>query len=89
MDSASEGLGWQVATFAVERLSPDDRSGAGSSAIWNAYVDWCRTRKAVPLAFAVFHGEFEKVAEATGIVRRQVGAHVNYVGVKIENGVLA
>lgn len=89
MKGAEETLGWQVATFAADRLSPDDRSGAGSSAIWESYCGWCRERNAVPLAFAVFHAEFEKVAQAAGIMRRQVGAHVHYEGVRLENGAAA
>lgn len=86
MDEPPETLGWQVATFAAERLHPDDKSRVGSSAIWEAYVTWCRDHNAVPLAFAVFHAEFEAVADAVGLARRQVGAHVNYEGVRLENG---
>lgn len=82
----AEDLGWQVATFALERISPDEKSGAGSGAIWESYCSWCDARKAVPLAFAVFHAEFDKVAEAVGILRRQVGAHVLYDGIKLEAG---
>jgi hypothetical protein len=89
MEDKAETLGWQVATFAADRLTPDEKSGAGSSAVWEAYVQWCRDKNAVPLAFAVFHTEFSKVAESVGIVRRQVGAHVNYEGLRIENGVAA
>lgn len=89
MEDKAETLGWQVATFAADRLTPDEKSGAGSSAVWEAYVQWCRDKNAVPLAFAVFHVEFSKVADAVGIVRRQVGAHVNYEALRIENGVAA
>lgn len=89
MEGHSETLGWQVATFAIACLDPDDKSGVGSSAVWQAYCQWCRARNAVPLAFAVFHGEFETVAEAAGIARRQVGAHVNFEGVRIVSGVAA
>lgn len=86
MAESEEVLGWQVGMFAVERLSPDEKSGAGSSAIWECYRDWCAERKLVPLAFAVFHAEFEKVAEAAGIGRRQVGAHVAFEGLRLERG---
>lgn len=89
MDDKTEILGWEVATFAAERLAPDETRDAGSSAIWEAYVNWCRHRHAVPLAFAVFHAEFDKVAEMVGIKRRQVGAHVNFEGVRIESTVAA
>lgn len=89
MDDNGEELGWQVATFAHEWLNPDDKSRTGSSAIWEAYVTWCQNKNAVPLAFAVFHAEFDKVAEAVGIQRRQVGAHVNYEGVRLETTVAA
>lgn len=82
-----ETLGWQVATFAADRLVPDPLSRAGSTAIWEAYVTWCRAHNAVPLAFAVFHAEFGKVADAVGMARRQVGAHVNYEGVRLETTV--
>lgn len=89
MSEDSETLGWEVATFALEYLVPDDRCAAGSSAVWETYIHWCSQRRAVPLAFAVFNREFAKAAEAAGIVNRQVGAHVNFDGVRIENGVTA
>lgn len=89
MGAKVEELGWQVATFAADRLHPDEYSCVGSSAVWEAYLAWCRERHAVPLAFAVFHNEFEKVAEAVGMKRRQVGAHVNYDGVRVESTVTA
>lgn len=81
-----EALGWEVATFAADRLAPADRSAVGSSIIWDTYCTWCRDRNAVPLAFAVFHAEFEKIAGMVGITRRQTGAHVHYEGVRIETG---
>ncbi len=82
-------LGWKVGTFALERLEPADGCAVGSNAVWEAYCAWCAGRQQVPLAFAVFHAEFEKVAEAVGIDRRQIGAHVSYqgVGVKVDGGV--
>ena len=79
------GIGWQVGVFAFDRLRPDERSEAGTSAIWQAYCAWCQQKNVVPLAFAVFHAEFEKVAAAAGIDRRQVGAHVHYTNVRIES----
>lgn len=85
MDGNPETLGWQVATFASERLAPDDKSDTGSSAVWEAYVNWCRDHNAVPLAFAVFHAEFDMIAEIVGITRRQTGAHVTYQGVRIDS----
>lgn len=81
-----EILGWEIGTFAVERIASEDGSAAGSSAVWESYCNWCASRKAVPLAFAVFYAEFDGIAEATGIVRRQVGAHVSYEGIRLENG---
>ncbi|HEX2842150.1 hypothetical protein [Hyphomicrobium sp.] len=83
MTESKDTLGWQVGVFALERISPEPNSGAGSSAIWESYCNWCEGRNAVPLAFSVFHAEFDKVAEATGIVRRQVGAHVLYEGIAL------
>ena len=81
-------VGWQVATFALERLRPDAGCDSGSSAIWEAYRAWCERRGAVPLAFAVFHAEFQNVAEAAGLQRRQVGAHVHYLQVRLESEAL-
>lgn len=89
MEDYAPVLGWEIAVFAAERLSPADNRSVGSSLIWEAYCAWCADRKAVPLAFAVFHAEFETVAEAVGMVRRQVGAHVNYEGVMLEDGAKA
>ncbi len=86
MTQSDVWLGWQIGVFALERIRPEVGSGAGSSAVWETYRKWCEEKKAVPLAFAVFHEEFEKVAEAAGIVRRQVGAHVMYEGVALHAG---
>lgn len=86
MTNSDVGLGWQIGVFALERIKPEDGSGAGSSAVWESYRKWCEDKKVVPLAFAVFHEEFEKVAEAAGIVRQQVGAHVMYEGVALHAG---
>lgn len=80
---AEGGVGWQVTTFALARLRPDPSSAAGSSAVWESYCAWCASEQLVPLAFAVFHVEFETVAEAAGMARRQVGAHVMYDGVAL------
>lgn len=77
-------LGWQVATFALEQLRPDKDCRVGSSAVWDVYCRWCAAKHRVPLAFAVFHAEFDKIADAAGIVRRQSGAHVHYDGVRFE-----
>lgn len=77
-ETRQEALGWKVATFGLERLAPEKDYVAGSSAIWDAYCSWCKGRKEVPLAFAVFHAEFDKVARAAGIRAKQVGGHILY-----------
>lgn len=84
--SAADGerLGWKVATFVLERFAPGDGHAIGSSAVWEAYFRWCAAQRVVPLAFAVFHAEFEKVVAAAGITRRQIGAHVFYEGLHVK-----
>lgn len=78
-----KALGWKIATFGLERLQPAADYIAGSSAVWNAYCEWCTERNEVPLAFAVFQEELDKVARAAGIQVQQSGGHILFQDVRI------
>lgn len=73
-----EWVGWRIATFAADRLTPAPGLMTSSVIVWRAYLDWCRDHKRVPLAMAVFVKRFDALAEEVGIPRFQNGAHVLY-----------
>lgn len=71
-------VGWRIATFAAETLMPTPGIKTSSTAVWRAYLGWCREGKRVPLAMNVFLKRFDELAEEVGIGRFQNGAHVLY-----------
>jgi hypothetical protein len=73
-----EWVGWRLATFALDTIEPVPGKKTTATAIWRAYLDWCRAGKRVPLAMPVFATRFDDLADEVGIVRWQNGAHVLY-----------
>jgi hypothetical protein len=73
-----EWVGWRIATFAAETLMSTPGIKTSSTAVWRAYLGWCREGKRVPLAMNVFLKRFDELVEEVGIGRFQNGAHVLY-----------
>lgn len=73
-----EWVGWRIATFAADNLIPAPGVKTSSTAVWRAYLAWCREGKRAPLAMNVFLKRFDELAEEVGIGRFQNGAHVLY-----------
>jgi hypothetical protein len=81
-----ERVGWRIATFAADRLAPAPGVKTSSSAIWRAYLGWCREGKCVPLGMGPFQKAFDDIAREAGIGRFQNGAHVFYRDLAVKEG---
>lgn len=71
-------VGWRVGVFALDVLEPVAGSVLTSTALWDAYKQWCREGKKMPLALPAFLERFEDIAAEAGIPRKQKGGHVAY-----------
>ncbi len=71
-------VGWRVGAFALDVLEPAAGSVLTSTALWDAYKQWCGEAKKVPLALPVFLSRFEEIAADAGIPRKQKGGHVAF-----------
>lgn len=83
-DNELTGLGWRLATFALERLDPIANGLTTQTEVWGAYCIWCAVRNEEPIAVAFFDREFAQLAEAAGIERVQIGANVYFPGVALK-----
>lgn len=76
-------LGWRLATFALDTLHPDPKQMVTITEVWTAYAAWCASNSFVPIAYAIFVQEFERLANETGMRRYQSGANLVFPGVAL------
>lgn len=84
VDTMPTGIGWRLATFALERLEPKANCLFTLSEAWDAYCGWCASREEEPMAIAFFDREFGRLARETGIERIQNGANVYFLHVVLK-----
>lgn len=76
--SKPDQLGWRIATFAKDTFLPTPGTMTTSTAIWHAYLQWCREGGTVPLAMNVFLSRLDALTVDAGIERFQNGPHILY-----------
>jgi hypothetical protein len=79
-------IGWEIGLFGVECLHPDDKETLTSIQVWLAYRQWCSERGDDALAEAKFAERFDELAREVGIMPRQVGGNLSYLGVALNTG---